>query len=263
MSAVSRRLSIVLGVMALWWCALGGSQAAWAESRETIVIRGQAQSLHLYGRRGDPPVIVSSGDGGWMHLAPQVASVLAAHGYFVVGIDARAYLESFTSGTTALSPADVPRDYQQLVEFASRGAHVRPVLVGVSEGAGLSVLAAADPDARGGIAGVMGLGLPDLTELGWRWRDAMIYLTHGHPNEPAFSTSAVVERVSPVPLALVHATEDEFVPMAEIQRIFAAAREPKKLWIVKASNHRFSDNREEFERRLLEAMAWITETSNG
>ena len=64
----------------------------------TLVIRGHAQSLHLYGTRGGPPVIVSSGDGGWMHLGPHVAETLAAKGFFVVGFDVRAYLESFTSG---------------------------------------------------------------------------------------------------------------------------------------------------------------------
>ena len=35
------------------------------------------------------------------------------------------------------------------------------------------------------------------------------------------------------------------------------AREPKKLWIVKAGNHRFSDNLDEFNRRLEEAIAWV------
>ena len=49
-----------------------------AQTRETVTIRGQAQSLRLYGTRGGIPVIVSSGDGGWIHLGPHVAEVLAA-----------------------------------------------------------------------------------------------------------------------------------------------------------------------------------------
>ena len=49
-------------------------------------------------RAAAPPVIVSSGDGGWIHLGPHVAEVLAAKGFFVVGFDVKAYLESFTSG---------------------------------------------------------------------------------------------------------------------------------------------------------------------
>src|SRR5258705_7784287 len=84
---------------------------------DTVYLRGHRQWVHLYGVRGaGDPVIVSSGDGGWMHLAPHVADVLAARGDFVVGFDARAYLESFTSWRTTLRAETVPRDYRALLE---------------------------------------------------------------------------------------------------------------------------------------------------
>lgn len=127
----------------------------------------------------------------------------------------------------------------------------------MSEGAGLSVLAAADPAVQSSFAGVIGLGLPDLNELGWRWRDAIIYLTHGMPDEPTFSTAAIAERVSPLPLAAIHSTHDEFVPLAEVQGVIAKARDPKRLWTIEAADHRFSNNLLEFDRRLLEAIAWV------
>jgi fermentation-respiration switch protein FrsA (DUF1100 family) len=244
-----------LGVGALMVCL--AAPVAVAQTLETVTIRGKPQTVRVYGVRGRPPVIVTSGDGGWMHLGPHVAEVLAAHGYFVVGFDAKAYLSSFTSGKTTLTPGDEPGDYKILADFAARGAGQRPVLVGVSEGAGLSVLAATDAATKSAISGVIGLGLPDMNELGWRWTDASIYFTHGDPNEPMFSAAKVVDHISPLPLAAIHSTEDEFVPLDEIRRVMAAAREPKQLWIVKASNHRFSDNLAEFDRRLLEAMAWV------
>ena len=231
--------------------------AAVGQSLETVTIRGKPQTLHVYGVRGRPPVVVSSGDGGWMHLGPHVAEVLAARGYFVVGFDAKAYLSSFTNGKTTLKPEDEPGDYRILANFAARGSNQRPVLIGVSEGAGLSVLAATDAATKSVISGVIGLGLPDMNELGWRWSDSAIYFTHGEPNEPMFSTAKVIDHVSPLPMAAIHSTQDEFVPLDEIRRVMAAAREPKQLWIVKASNHRFSDNLAEFDRRLLEAMAWV------
>ena len=37
------------------------------------------------------------------------------------------------------------------------------------------------------IAGVIGVGLGDLNELGWRWTDTAIYFTHHLPHEPLFS----------------------------------------------------------------------------
>ncbi len=237
--------------------ALGTAVPVAAQSTETIAIRGHAQTVRLYGERGGLPVIVSSGDGGWIHLGPHVAEALAARGQFVIGFDVRAYLSSFTSGHTTLRPEDVPADYRALAAFAARGSPQKPVLVGVSEGAGLSLLAASDPGTRAAIAGVVGLGLPDINELGWRWTDALIYVTHTTPNEPTFSAAALAPRVAPAPLAAIHSARDEFVPLDEVRRIVAAARPPKRIWVVKASDHRFSDNLAEFDQCLFEALDWV------
>src|SRR5262249_4357615 len=224
---------------------------------DTITIRGHALPLHLYGEASSDPVIVTSGDGGWIHLPPHLAEFLASRGYFVIRFDARAYLTSFTTGRNTLRPADEPADYRALIDYAKRTAAARPVLIGVSEGAGLSLLAATDAATKTAIAGVIGLGLPDLNELGWRWKDSIIYLTHGMPNEPTFSAAAVAANVAPAPLAAIHSTADEYVPLSEVRMVMDRAREPKRLWIVKASNHAFSGNVQEFDTRLLEAIEWV------
>jgi alpha-beta hydrolase superfamily lysophospholipase len=258
--AGARRAAIVLmtacSVAAQPPCAVAQSHSV-SDARETIVIRGREQALHLYGNRGGVPVVVSSGDGGWIHLAPHVAETLAANGFFVVGVDTRAYLESFTHGTQRLRVEEAPGDYRSLVDVARRGSTRRPVLLGVSEGAGLSVLAAADARVRPSVAGVVAVGLSDLTELGWRWRDMVIYFTHGVPKEPTFSVSAMISRLSPVPLAAIHSRRDEYVPAQELQQVMEKAGEPKRLWVIDAGNHRFSDKLAEFDRALIEALKWI------
>jgi alpha-beta hydrolase superfamily lysophospholipase len=251
--ALMTRLSAVLLVLA---CGATAASADVRQARDAISIRGRPQVLHLYGARGNAPVIVSSGDGGWLHLGPHVAETLASSGHFVVGFDVKAYLESFT-GDAALRPADVANDYRMLVDFASRGAAAKPILVGVSEGAGLSVLAAGDPQLKSTIGGVIALGLPERNELAWRWTDSIIYLTHRSPHEPSFSASSIVDRVAPVPLAAIHSTHDEFVPVDQVRQILTRASEPKRLWVVDAANHRFSDNLGEFDQRLLDAIDWI------
>ena len=101
-------------------------------------------------------------------------------------------------------------------------------------------------------------GLPDVNELGWRWKDALIYVTHGVPNEPTFSTAAIVDRVSPLRSPRSTRRRTSSCRVAEVQKVLDAAKEPKRLWIVKAADHRFSDNLAEFDRRLLEAIAWVT-----
>ena len=249
-----RRVYASIGVLV---AALSSAVATRAQTAQRISIRGHEQLLQLYGPPTGNPVLVSSGDGGWMHLGPHVAELLAARGFFVVGFDAKAYLAGFTTGKSTLRTSEEAADYRTLATFASAATGRKPILVGVSEGAGLSVLAATDPETKAVVAGVIGLGLPEVNELGWRWRDSLIYLTHRPPNEPAVSAAAMVAAVAPLPLALMQSTHDEFVPLADTQRIFARASSPKRLWIVEATNHRFSNNLPEFDARLMEAIDWV------
>jgi fermentation-respiration switch protein FrsA (DUF1100 family) len=231
-------------------------------SLQSITIRGHQQTLHLYGDRSGYPVIVSSGDGGWIHLGPHVADTLAASGFFVIGFDVKAYLEAFTTRRGALTADDVPGDFTVLVNLASGGNQAsppqrKPLLIGVSEGAGLSVLAAAAAPLKSRVAGVICLGMPDVTELGWRWKDTLTYLTHTVPDEPTFSTAAVAPRLAPLPLAAIHSTRDEFVPVAVVQHLLDGAAGPHRLWVLNATDHRFSGNVAELDRRLLEAIDWV------
>jgi Bacterial virulence protein (VirJ) len=278
-------MRIFIAAIAVLWTVACAS--AFAGTTETIFLRGCPQTLHLYGTRAGQPIIVSSGDGGWVHLGPHVAEALAEQGFFVVGFNVKRYLEGFTDANGTLRAEDVPGDFQTLLDFAGRpstapgtgpstalgagpstalgtgGSTAKPVLIGVSEGAGLSVLAATDPHTRARVAGVVALGLPDLNELGWRWTDSAICLTHRVPDEPTFSAAAIVGRLSPAPLAMIHSTHDEFVPVADAERLFASARDPKRLWIINAANHRFSDNTVELDARLVEAVRWINEHAQG
>ena len=121
----------------------------------------------------------------------------------------------------------MPGDYRVLLDFAAAAARRSPILIGVSEGAGLSVLAAADSRIHAAAAGVVGVGLPAINELGWRWRDSLIYLTHGVPNEPTFSTAPVIGKVAPLPLAAIHSTHDEFVSSDEARQLLAQRGGPE------------------------------------
>jgi alpha-beta hydrolase superfamily lysophospholipase len=223
-----------------------------------LIVRGKSQTLRLYGPADGPPAVVASGDGGWIHLGPEVAHFLGEAGYFVVGVDSKAYLSSFTEGSRTLSPADVPGDFRAFTEAARRGRDLRVLLAGVSEGAGLSVLAASEEGLQPSLLGVLGLGLPNVNELGWRWRDQIIYLTHKVPNEPTFKAADYVGRLGNVPLAVIQSTRDEFVPLAEVPALLAApGNGPRRLWTIDAADHRFSNARPELRQRILEAIEWM------
>jgi len=110
------------------------ARASVTRSIARLDIRGRAQTLQIYGMPSPDIALLSSGDGGWVHLAPHVAEVLAARGWYVVGFDAKSYLEGFTGGGKALSELDVQSDYARLIDFITPRDRDRPVLIGVSEG---------------------------------------------------------------------------------------------------------------------------------
>jgi fermentation-respiration switch protein FrsA (DUF1100 family) len=236
---------------------LAAAPAFPAQTTETFTLRGHPQRLHLFGPEQGPPAVVSSGDGGWIHLGPRVAGLLATRGYSVVGFDVKQYLSSFTHEGKTLATDEVPGDYRALIEHARRGRDMRVLLVGVSEGAGLSVLAASDRDLAPMLEGVLALGLPDTNELGWRFSDSVIYLTKKAPKEPTFRTSGVIEALTDVPLAAIHSTHDEYVPLEVVQGLMAHPGGPKRLWVVPAENHAFRRDNGLLERSLDEALAWI------
>jgi hypothetical protein len=233
------------------------SAVGFSEPQAEVVIRGKLQRLVLYGTRGNPPILLSSGDLGWAGLVTHVAEFLSGRGYFIVGVNSKAYLESFTAKTSALNPQDVPSDYQALIDFARQGSSTKPLLAGVSEGAGLSVLAATEASVRARISGVLALGLPDQNELGWKWQDFTIWVTKKAPNEPSFMVEEIIQKVSPIPLAEIHSSHDEFLPLDQAKAMFSRGREPKRMCVIEAANHRFSNNRNELDLRMLEALRWI------
>jgi alpha-beta hydrolase superfamily lysophospholipase len=133
----------------------------------------------------------------------------------------------------------------------------KPLLIGISEGAGLSAAAAVDPAMKREIGGVIAIGLGDSNELAWHMRDAIIYVTKGIPREPLFHATDVLGEIAPVPVAMLRSTGDEFVRPEESDRLMRAARDPKALWTIPAGDHRFSNNLKEFDAQLLDAIGWI------
>jgi alpha-beta hydrolase superfamily lysophospholipase len=47
----------------------------------------------------------------------------------------------------------------------------------------------------------------------------------------------VVEQIAPRPLLVIHGTEDRRITEQQVQELFAAAEEPKSLWLVDGANH--------------------------
>jgi len=238
-----------------------------AADKVDVAVRSKTLTLTIYrpvnntAARGT--ILMGSGDVGWVGLAVTMAEELAAQGYIVVGINVRQYLAAFTSGKSHLQPSQVPGDYLLFRDtLKQKGLLVRPVVLsGMSEGAALAVLAASDTKNHAWIDGVITMGIPPTAELAWRWTDIGAWVTKHDADEPSFAPNDVIANVSPSPLYMIQSVKDEYVPRAEYERLNATARAPKKLVLIAASNHRFTDKRPELRAAYLAGLGWIAQQS--
>jgi dienelactone hydrolase len=261
---MKRLLSLVILALALHVTPA----AALASETLSFGVRGKTLTLTVYRPAGGKPkgtVFMGSGDVGWVGLATEMADYLATQGYTAIGINVRQYLAAFTSGKITLTTKDAPGDYQQLASFLKQhNLLVAPVIVsGVSEGAALAVLAASSPKNHEWINGVITMGLPPTAELGWRWTDFTSWITKKDPDEPMFAPKEFLAQVSPIPLCLIHSTIDEYVTEADYRLFERVAEQPKKFILIKASNHRFTDQKEELKRQLMNCVAWVRSQPEG
>jgi dienelactone hydrolase len=229
--------------------------------RNTVVVRGQEQEIWYYpaqtSNRNSPRVLFLPGDGGWRGFAIDMAKALAAAGYHVYGWDIKKYLTGFTA-RTGLRESNIADDTDQIARWISQGSGEKVVLAGWSQGAAMAVLAAASPAHRSAYAGVIALGLPDSGVLGWRWRDDLTYVTKRDPDEPTFSTLPYLRQLSPLPIALIYSSDDEYISAEAMNRLIASAGEPKRCIHVEAKGHRYDGARVELFRQMGEAVQWMT-----
>src|SRR5207244_3075207 len=107
------------------------SANSFAQTASSIRIRGKDVQWQLYGSRKNPPVLLSSGDLGWAGLVVHVAEFLSSRGYFVAGLNSRAYLASFTTKSSTLKPEDVPSDFLLILDLLRQETTDKPILAGI------------------------------------------------------------------------------------------------------------------------------------
>jgi fermentation-respiration switch protein FrsA (DUF1100 family) len=69
----------------------------------------------------------------------------------------------------------------------------------------------------------------------------------------SFAPIEEIGKIAPRPLLLIHAERDLRMPLENMRELFAAAGEPKELWIVPGADHGepWMVAKEEFERRIV------------
>jgi pimeloyl-ACP methyl ester carboxylesterase len=227
--------------------------------KNELTIRAHQQKIDFYAAEGPGlhrRILFAPGDGGCRGFAIRITEELAKSGYDAFCLDTRRYLESFT-GRPVLSTNDIASDFGEIARWIQQGKRDRILLVGWSEGAGLGLAAIGDPANQEIFAGLVAISTPEVNILAWHWTDIGASITHTAPHEPTFSSADFMGKVSPLPLFVIASTSDEYISTEATRTLFFRAREPKRLAIINARDHKYSGNTDGFFSTLREALHWI------
>ncbi|MHB8536379.1 MAG: alpha/beta hydrolase [Sulfuricaulis sp.] len=178
------------------------------------------------------------------NISTHIMSVrwLPARGFNVLLLDYRGY------GASAGEPS--MEGVQEDVDAAMRTLLSRPgvdpdriVVFGQSLGGSIAIYNVAHSPYRDHIRGLAvesafasyrGIAREKLADfwLSWPLQYPLSWLI-----SDKYSPAAAVAQISPIPLLIIHGDDDPIVPVANGERLFALAREPKQLWIVPKDGH--------------------------
>ncbi len=133
-------------------------------------------------------------------------------------------------------------------------------VLGQSLGAAISVVALADFVQKEKISGiVLDSGFADYRtiaeeKLAAIWFTRWAKTTFSKLFDFEYSPRQSVARITPLPLVLAHGSADTIVPVHHALELFAAANEPKQLWLIENGQHTDLFSRAEYRQRFLAFM---------
>lgn len=214
-----------------------------------------------------PGIILCHGQGANRSDFTDLAVALSRRGFAVLTFDFRAHGESAgrRSSLGYLEQKDIAAAYRYLA--ARRDVDGKRVgIFGFSLGAASTILAAA---RTGSFQAVVADS--SFTSLREQAREAI----SGHYHLPSFpflhlavfgyelsfrtnvdavAPERVIGRIAPAPVFVICGEGDDLIPAANGKRLYAAAREPKELWVIPVSGHGFTMAAAggEYDRRIGE-----------
>ena len=192
-------------------------------------------------------VVYCHGNAANLTLHVRYVSWLPQRGYSVLVFDYRGYGRSGGSVTRA----GTVQDAVAAIDVALARDPDRVIVFGHSLGGAVGLRAAADRSAVRGVIAMSTfsnyreIAREKASMFGWL---APVAISDG------YDPDAVLERLSPAPLLVIHGERDDIVPLSFGRRLYQRASEPKELWTVSEVGHgspwALPACREEFERRF-------------
>jgi fermentation-respiration switch protein FrsA (DUF1100 family) len=202
-----------------------------------------------------PPVylvIFASGDAGWMGASGLVFEHLARSGYYLAGYNSREGVKQVKDAGKNLPITDAALDIASIVsqsrEELNLPEETPTILTGFSRGASMVIMGAAVRKIQPLLAGAVALSLtkPEGVKL---------------DEEGRLLTYPLLERLGSLPIAVIQADGDSYVPASEARTLFGPDTATHRLYTVEDSGHSFGGKQDVLLRDLDDALAWVKSTT--
>jgi hypothetical protein len=210
-------------------------------------------------------IVYATGDGGWGGLGEDLFLEIGKWGYPAVGFSSKNYLKNlgYYSDSVTTTPRRFVRDLHTVISAAQTRLQLpsdtRVVLIGISRGAGLMVVAAGDRGFQSQIAGVIAIALTREEE----------HIVHPRRNRGLASRELVeiktyeyLKRLLELPVAVIQSTHDGYLPAAAARELFGPDTVYRKFHAVGARNHSFWCGCDELQTTMDESWHWIRDFSS-
>jgi hypothetical protein len=221
-----------------------------------IILNRHELTLHmLRGPAGRPAglVVYATGDGGWRGKDREVYEQLESWGYTAVGFSAPEYLKHLPGDAGTTTPARLSEDYETIIDSARESLSIpvdQPaILVGVSRGADLSVVAAGQPGLQWQLGGVVAIALTREEEYVRRRRRPLV----------ALDLYSYLPSLGDLPVAVIQSTRDNYLNAAAARELFGRDTPVRQFHAIEADNHSFGGARPLLYDTLRGALDWVGE----
>jgi pimeloyl-ACP methyl ester carboxylesterase len=259
---------LALPLLSLLTSACGSAIVASATARRPpfsreLTLNAHPLTLHLAASAAARPLLVfATGDGGWRGRDLQIFKKLVAWGYPTVGFSAPQYVRYLRGENETTTPLRLASDYAAIIEAAKsqlRLAGSTPVvIVGVSRGAGLAVVAAGQPTLRNELAGVVAIALTKEEEH-VRWFRRTPGVPRADRVRVMLDIYEYLPLLDPIPISVIQSTHDSYLPAGAARELFGADTARARFHAVEARNHSFSGARDTLYETLQGSLAWINQ----
>ena len=206
-----------------------------------------------------PKGIVLFAHGNAQNISTHIGSVywLPAQGYDVFLFDYRGY--GLSEGTPTLP--GIHHDFAAALKYVFDRPDINKdnvFVFGQSLGAAVVLVATATSPYKSRLRAVIAEGAftsyrsVAQEKLAGSWLTWLFQWPLSFTINDDFRPIDDVAKISPTPLLLIHSEADEIIPFHNALELYAAAREPKKLWVVKNLSHIHTFTRPENQEKLLE-----------